>query len=83
MSTARVAPHKNSWATGAYYKRIMPVPDGPTEFEQLVEKRGLTNNEPAWRFDTKLRAFARAHRKTRYIPESFLVALGLDAEVEL
>ena len=83
MSTAGIAPHKNSWATGAYYKRIIPVADGPTEFEQLVERRGLASAQHLWRFDTQLRAFARRYHKTRYIPESFLVALGLDGEVEL
>jgi len=83
MSTARIAPHKNSWATGAYYKRIIPVADGPTQFEQLVERRGLTHAEHLWRYDAQLRAFARKYRQTRYVPESFLVALGLSAEVEL
>ena len=82
MSTARLTPHKNSWATGAYYKRIIPVADGPTEFEQLVERRGLTHAEHLWRYDAQLRALARRNHKTRYIPESFLVALGLSGEME-
>ena len=75
--------HKPTWATGAYYTRVMHVGNGPTEFEQLVAKRGLENRPDLWVHDSRLRAFARAQRSKRYVPESFLVALGLDVEVEL
>lgn len=75
--------HKNSWATGAYYTRVMHVPDSPTRFEQLVEKRGLQNRPDLWVYDTRLRAFARRERSKHYVPESFLVQLGLDVEVKL
>jgi hypothetical protein len=75
--------HKNNWATGAYYKRVMSVPDGPTEFEQLVQRRGLEHAEHLWRYDAQLRRFAKVNRSKRYVPESFLVELGLSTEVEL
>jgi hypothetical protein len=85
MSAAGTArAHKPTWATGAYYTRELHVPGpGPTEFEQLVQRRGLEHAEHLWRYDAQLRAFARNYRKTRYVPEFFLAALGLDGEVEL
>lgn len=77
------AKHKHSWATGAYYTRVMHVPDGPTRFDQLVAKRGLENRPDLWACDTRLCAFARRERSKHYVPESFLVELGLIEEVEL
>ena len=81
MSAAGTArAHKPSWATGAYYTRVMHVPSGPTEFEQLVEKRGLQNRPDLWAYDSQLRTFARRNRCKRYVPESYLSELGLDVE---
>jgi hypothetical protein len=76
--------HKPSWSTGAYYTRVLHIADGPTEFEQLVEKRGLQNRPELWALDTPLCQFARLNRCKRYVPEFFLVELGLSTEeVEL
>jgi hypothetical protein len=79
-ATGTARAHKPSWATGAYYTRVLRVGNGPTQFEQLVAKRGLENRPDLWVYDTRLRAFARAQRSKRYVPESFLVALGLSTE---
>ena len=69
--------HKNSWATGAYYTRVMHVPDGPTRFEQLVKKRGLQNRPDLWVYDTRLRAFARRERFEALHTRIFLGRAGV------
>ena len=76
-------PHKNSWATGAYWTRNLVPPSRPTAFEELVYKCGLENRPDLWRDNTKLRSFAKRNAKTRYVPESFLAELGIAAEVDL
>ena len=75
MSTQpRYAP---SWASGL---GTQPAPDVPTQFEQLVAACGLTGHPELWTDSTRLRAFAKRNRHIRYVPESYLEALGLDVE---
>ncbi len=70
-----------SWSSGAFYTRILPpVANVPTAFEQLVEKCGLESRPDLWPYNTQLRAFAKRNRHIRYVPESYLEALGLDVE---
>lgn len=72
-----------SWSSGAFVTRQLEVPDVPTLFEQLVQSCGLEKRPDLWPHNDKLRAFAKRNRHTRYIPESYLEALGLDVESEL
>lgn len=78
MSTATVTtPHKNNWATGAFQTRTLVAPDRPTAFDALVYKRGLEKRPDLWKEDRFLRAFAKSHRMTKYVPEWFLAELGI------
>lgn len=51
----------------------------PTLFEELVHEVGLEKRPDLWRYNQKLRRFAKQNRRSRYIPESFLDQLGIDA----
>ena len=64
------------WSSGAFVVRDVPVPDGPTEFEQLVFRLGLEHRPDLWQFNGKIRQFVRTHRHRRYVPESLLRELG-------
>jgi len=70
-----------NWASGSMQRAVRP--NLPTAFEQLVAEVGLPNRPDLWPYNDKLRNFAKRQRKHRYIPESYLAALGLDSEVDL
>ena len=77
-------PHYSpSWSSGAFITRAVPVPDLPTQFDELVAACGLTARPDLWQYNEKLRRFARRNRHKKYVPESFLDQLGMDAEAEL
>lgn len=66
----------------AFVTRELPVPNLPTLFDQLVAECGLENRPDLWPYNDVLRKFAKRNRHKRYIPESYLEALGIDGEVE-
>lgn len=72
-----------SWSSGAFVQRQLVVPDVPTAFDRLVSRLGLEGHPELWTCDTRLCAFAKKHRKTRYVPEKFLEELGLEVDGEL
>lgn len=69
-----------SWSSGAFMQRTVPVPDVPTLFDQLVAECGLAKRPDLWQYNDRLRAFAKRFRHTRYVPEEYLAALGLEVE---
>lgn len=73
--------HSGSWSEGPA-RQIPPLPDRPTQFEELVDLVGLGKRPDLWRHNDRLRRFARVHKSTRYVPEWFLAQLGLSANWE-
>ncbi len=70
-------------ASGNYSMQHPAPPPHPTRFEELVVEQGLTNREDLWPYNGVLCRFAKRNKSHHYVPEHFLVALGLDSEVEL
>jgi hypothetical protein len=83
MSAAAATAHSPNWASGAYGVRVLsPVPKLETEFDMLVHKVGLENQPDLWQYNLRLKAFAKAHRNNRYVPEFLLAAWGITVCVE-
>lgn len=68
----------NNWATGAFLPRKMDAPPPvPTQFEITVERLQLQNTPQLWQFDPALRAWVKANKNHRYVPEDLLGAWGM------
>lgn len=75
--------YPQNWATGAFADREIPAPPPkPTEFELMTERVGLAKAPHLWAYDNAIRAWVKAHKNTRYVPESLLAALDMRACVE-
>jgi hypothetical protein len=77
MATARV-PIAENWASGAFIEREMPAPPPvPTQFEITVHRLQLDNAPHLWPYDAALRAWVKANKNQRYVPEELLDAWGM------
>jgi hypothetical protein len=79
MATARTTPHAQSWATGAFLDRDIPVPPAkPTAFELMTEELGLSG-APLWMWseNPQLRRWVKSNRNSKFVPEELLNLLGL------
>jgi len=73
------APHGRNWATDGRTNADVR-PDGPTKFEAFVYSLGMEKRPDVWSRDCRIRAWAKAHKSTHYVPEWFLAELGIGTE---
>lgn len=70
-----------SWSSGAFTQRYLPILRDETAFDVLVEKLGLAGKPEEWEHSIRLKAFAKAHANSRYIPELLLSRWGIKVRV--
>ena len=63
------------WSSGTYYWE--PIPDLPTAFELKVQRLGLADQPETWPYSKRLRAWVKANKNSRYIPEDLIRDMGL------
>ena len=73
MAAPALSPLPANWATGAFRARELPAPPAlPTQFEITVERLQLANSPQLWPYDQALKAWVKANKNRRYVPESLL-----------
>jgi hypothetical protein len=68
------------WAAGQADQLV--IADQPTAFELKVRRLGLENSPESWADSNALRTWVKAHKNSRYIPESLIQELGLQGFYE-
>ena len=76
------APHRQplstNWAAGAFIERELEAPPAvPTQFEICIHRLQLDNMPHLWPRDAALRAWVKANKNQRYVPEELLTAWGM------
>ena len=78
MATATYSQLPANWATGAFRPRKLDVaPPAPTQFEIVLRRLQLDSTPHLWSRDAALRAWVKANKNQRYVPEDLLAAFGM------
>ena len=69
--------HSASRLWSSHTANWLKSPDGPSAFELKVQRIGLADSPDEWKHSAKLRAWVKANKNHRYVPESLLRDMGL------
>jgi hypothetical protein len=70
---------QRDWSNGMRERNLCAVapPPVPTQFEICVHRLQLDNLPHLWPHDDALRAWVKANKNQRYVPEELLSAWGM------
>ena len=71
MAAPALSPLPANWATGAF-RQLPPEPVRPTQFEITVARLQLANSPHLWPYDQALKAWVKANKNKKYVPEELL-----------
>jgi hypothetical protein len=75
MAAPALSPLPANWATGAFRPRKLTIDAAhPTQFEIVVARLKLADVPHLWPYSPQLKAWAKAHKNQKYIPEHLLAA---------
>jgi hypothetical protein len=77
MASPALSPLPANWATGAFRPRKLTIDAAhPTQFEIVVARLKLDDTPHLWPYNPTLRAWVKANKNQRFVPETLLNIYG-------